>query len=226
MKRPSLVAFLVLAGLAPVSLCQAQVLLSLSGSAPTTNIIAQAQSTAVNLAWRGDTFANQRNVGQTFTPTANTTLSAFTMEIFGVQSAAPGAAFTLALSTYPNAASGIPTATLATWTGTLPTTGMAANTYLTFDLPDTALTAGTVYGIMLTFTDLAANRILNFYQGGGGIYANGSAIFYAPTTNTYTAQNDFTFYAQSVPEPSAFAYLGLATAGLVIWKSRRRFIQA
>ena len=195
----------------------AQILTTVSTSAPTSNVTLSVSSTALNLSWRYNYAADERRIGQTFTPATSFTLDTITLAVYLASAGAPGASYTLTMSTYTNSSTAVPDTTINSWTGTLPTTGMATDTFLTFDIPNLVLNSGNTYGFTLAFTSAATNENVNFYQGTGGLYTGGTAFYYAPSANP-TPNNDFYFILTSVPEGSSFSLLLVGLAGLIVWK--------
>jgi hypothetical protein len=104
--------------------------------------------------WSGDT--GRRDVAQSFTAPSDFTLDKISLSIrSGSPAAISRSPFTLTLSRYADAQATVAMEKLASWRGELPdnTNGTAfqQGTWLTFDIPDTPLQKGIVYGFTLQF---------------------------------------------------------------------------
>lgn len=165
--------------------------------------------------WNGYT-GSRRDIGQTFSLSSAITLDKITLQIAGVSAGAPGAAFTLYLYQFNTTSDLTAASTVGSWSGTLPDSSSltvatytynngTVGPYLTFDIPDVALSSG-CYGFVLSFTSLASNEQLSFWTKGGGAYSGGQEIqtdTVGATTFTNSNGNDMLFYIQSVPEPGS-----------------------
>lgn len=201
-------------------------------SLSTANYTANSSNT-IGYGWKGDT---RRDIGQTFTTTSAFTLDKITLQVQFVGSAAPGASYNLSLYQFPSSSSLAASSTLGTWSGTLPDatslvpTGYSFNSgavgpFLTFDIPDIALSSGVTYGFVLSFASLTASESMNFWVKGGGYYANGQQIetgTVGATTFTNSGGNDLLFYIQSVPEPSSHALISVGAMVVPAWLLLRK----
>ena len=214
---------------------------TVGSSAPSANVTLSVStlnytpnaSNTIGYGWKGDT---RRDIGQSFTTTSAFTLDKITLQVQFVGSAAPGASYSLSLYQFPSSSSLVASSTLGTWNGTLPdaTTlvpaGYSFNSgavgpFLTFDIPDIALSSGVTYGFVLSFASLSSSESMNFWVKGGGYYANGQEIetgTVGSTTFTNSGGNDLLFYIQSVPEPSAHALISVSAMLVPAWFMLRK----
>jgi len=237
---PPVVALLAFASFPAV---HAQLITSVSSTAPTANV-AISFTTANYSASSGNTFGmgwngytgNRRDLGQTFTTASSFLLDRITVQLQFINANAPGSAYSLSLYEFPSASSLTASATLGTWTGTLPNSSTlvpAAYTYsngtvgpfLTFDMPNITLSASTTYGFVLSFTGLTDNESLSLWTKGGGFYTGGQQIQTgtAGSMTFTTGSNDVLFYVQAVPEGSTFA---MVFGGISLLLLARRFSRA
>lgn len=236
---PSIIACL---GFASVPAAHAQIITSVSGSAPSTNVAVSFTtanythnaSNTIGYAWKGIT-EDRRDYGQTFTTTSSFLLDRITLQLQYIGSSAASANYALSLYQFATASSLTAASTVGTWTGTLPdSSSLPPNTtyaynngtvgpFLTFDLPNTTLSASTTYGFVLSFQTLASSQSLNFWVKGGGAYNGGQSI--EATTQgatTFTTTNsDVIFYALAIPEGSTFA-MTLGGVGFLVMVRRFR----
>lgn len=244
MKTPALgCALMAVALLTATATAAVDISTTVGTTAPTSNVTLSLStlnytpnvSNTIGYGWKGDT---RRDIGQTFTTTSAFTLDKISLQVQYVGSAAPGASYSLSLYQFANSSSLTSTATLGTWEGALPdaTTLVPAaynfssgtvGPFLTFDIPDIALSSGVTYGFVLSFTSLSASETMNFWVKGGGYYSGGQQIetsVAGATTFTNSGGNDLLFYVQSVPEPSAHALIStgamLAPALLLLRKKQ------
>ena len=219
----SLMAVVLMSATAPAAI---DISTTVGATAPASNVTVSLStlnytpnvSNTIGYGWKGDT---RRDIGQTFTTTSAFTLDKITLQVQYVGSAAPGASYSLSLYQFASSSSLTSTATLGTWEGALPDAATlvpgaynfssgTVGPFLTFDIPDIALSSGVTYGFVLSYTSLTASETMNFWVKGGGYYAGGQQIetsVAGATTFTNSGGNDLLFYIQSVPEPSAHALI-------------------
>jgi len=196
--------------------------ISTSGSAPTVDGLDEANLVASTGLWKWFN-DNGRNLGQTFTTSADATFTSFTTWLNSDNTAAPDTYLfkvgtitrPLGVFTFTEMVSEDATQT-ADWTG---------GDYVTWTL-DTpmALTGGVEYGVVIQAVSNGAwqDGIPYTHHGGTG-YAGGNGI-YGGAIGSPTAQSrDLVFHANlvagAVPEPSTTALLGLGGLALIL---RRR----
>lgn len=200
----------------------AQIVTTTSSSAPTTNIALSTTYTGINnLAWRANSAADYRDIFQSFTTTSSGfILDTISLKISSSTSTASNALYTLTLYTFPDSASLIPSSTLSSWTGNLPSsTSMTDGTYLTMDIPNFTLAANTVYGFELSYNQYSTNQSVNFYLG-PGIY-NGGLAFYNQNGTMTSSANDYLFILQTVPEASSLTLM-LVALGFGVFSFRKQ----
>ncbi|MDR1279721.1 MAG: PEP-CTERM sorting domain-containing protein [Opitutaceae bacterium] len=244
-QRAALAAALLAATAATIQkTCAAapDVTVSFSATAPSENIVASitADIPSNNYAWHKSASDQFRDIMQTFSVDTNVTLDKFTFLIWadwysGNRAALENAEFNVSLVTIPaQGASVTPTQTIATWTGRMPTP-LPENSssewyngkYITFEVPDTSLSAGTLYGLVFSFVNPAANQGMNLAIR----YGATPGVYYKDSTHTdwTNSNNGLIFYAlsargTSIPEPSTSALLtgAVILASLVFLRRHRR----
>ena len=175
-------------------------------------------TTGQDVTWKHKTTGTlpRCDVGQTFEPSAPFTLDRITVLAAGINGGAYGAPANVAIYQFPLGLGLVPAVALATQTGLMPASAPALNVYLTFDLQDVALAAGTRYGFVLAFPDAAAGRSVMlrtsypdepYLQGTCFVSEDGGAFEDA-------GSGDLVLYlSRPAPEP---ATLGLMAAGLLV----------
>lgn len=230
-------------------ICPAAVVVSLSGvsavnttlNAPTENVFASTENTAVNsaLGWRWDTSitpVSEREVAQSFfSGSSAVTFDKITFKIGGAaipsqlkDNASAGFTFSIyevaSASALPSSGSLVSSQTgsfanfassSATSSGNI--TGTAFN-YITFDFADVQLDAGKYYAVVLAFDQSGSGYNVALGNNGNNSYYTGGTGAVAENGGSWAGTNDFYFYAQAVPEPgTAGAVLG---AGLLFCVAR------
>ncbi len=181
MKTHGLFAMAALIGsmLAAAGTAPAAVLTSLSATAPSGAEV-QASQTGFSggLGWYNTAAGTVRDVGQSFLATSSFTLDKITLALGGSFNCTTSKSnFTLTLYSAPSLSTSPASATtVSTQTGTFSFTNGSggSGTYLTFDIADVALTAGTYYTFMLSLTDTSANNTLTLRQNTSSSYSDGS----------------------------------------------------
>ncbi|RRJ98316.1 hypothetical protein Ga0100231_001605 [Opitutaceae bacterium TAV4] len=177
---------------------------------------------------------SRRNTGQTFTVEETFTLDQIVLRVAtnfvdtAALAALANADFHISLYQFDSATSAAPStgkASLFNAAGKLPATGITTGIYLNFDVPDTLLAKGFVYGFVLSFDNLTADQRVNLaYKSGGNAYIGGSIVYTTDTSgSTYTVNtsNDLNFYlvGSTIPEPSTYALiLGLIIVPLLTFR--------
>ncbi len=197
-----------------------------------------------NVQWRinNSSAPTFRHVGQTFTVgetgftldkiilpvrTNNVNNAAFTLSLYELENAyVTGGVEFQAVDTIFTATSTLPSSeTLPT--GNFETSG--SKLALSFDVKDTVLKAGRVYGFVLSFVDTGAFSAISFFTNGA--FSQGSQLRIEDTTTSGYFTNsgaDLMFYvtaaAVPVPEPSTYAFfaggLALVIATLALKKRK------
>lgn len=240
MKHTFLPPVIALFAFASVPAVQAQLITSVSSTAPTADVAisfttanySASSGNTFGMGWKGDT-GNRRDLGQTFTTTSSFLLDRITVQLQFISANAPSSAYSLSLYEFPSASSLTASSTLGTWSGTLPNSSIlppaaytfnngAVGPFLTFDMPNITLSASKTYGFVLSFTGLADNESVNLWTKGGGFYTGGQQIQTgtAGATTFTTGGNDVLFYVQAVPEGSTF---GMVFGGVLLLLLARRF---
>jgi hypothetical protein len=109
-------------------------------------------------------------------------------------------------------------------TGVTPAFGYGVDTWLRFDVANTALPAGT-YGMSIDF-DFLLNGSGGFPGGhriggsGAGIRYNSNEVYaggagFRSPGGAFSGDNDLAFVIQSIPEPTSLSMLGLGAASLM-----------
>ncbi len=175
---------------------------------------------------RHSTTSGSNNIdrGQTFTPGHDYVLDRITVQI---QQAAPGAAGApISLELWANQVGGW--TRLTTFTDAQLPQLLSEGDFLTFDIGNINVAAGTEYGFVLLFDDAGADRELDLarygdvYPGGSGwtrLFAGDNARPSPAVAPSLNADRDMVFYLTAVPEPSAL-WLGLP-ALLALRRARR-----
>jgi hypothetical protein len=232
-KITGLLAFVV--GLPSISLLHADsvVTVSTSPTAPASDIALSNVATSVgNFDWSW-TSTTPVNAGQIFTANTNFTLDKVVLQITKI-SFATDQTFTVSLYEFASSSNTLNVAftpvgsALVTATGTLPSSGMNANSYLTFDLPDVSLTSGKVYGFVFSFLSENANNAVGFSRT-GNTYASGQIVTSSDSSGSFitATTGDYNFYllfTSTIPEPSTAALMlgGLVLVGGVAARHRCR----
>ena len=156
---------------------------SQASSAPTTNVLISQTGKAHSTPWR--TQSGLRQAGQTFSVTADTVLEAITVNINSIQNGdLDGDSFTLKVNRYGSTTDYTPDATLLTETGTLPGSMKSSfdggNTYLTFDITDTSLSAGQQYGFFLDPTGFSNSSNFLLESQGNSSFTAGIGVQHGP----------------------------------------------
>lgn len=209
-----------------VGSARAAVLTSLSSTAPSGGEVQASQTGFTGgLGWYNTGAGTLRDVGQSFLATSSFTLDKITLALGGsFNSTTASSNFTLTLYSAPSLSTSPASATMvSTQTGTFAFTNGSggSGTYLTFDIANVALTAGTYYTFMLSLPDPSASNSLTLRQNISSSYSDGSRWLFDGTSYTSSTTSDLTFYTlAAVPEPSA-AVLALAGLGAVMLVRRR-----
>jgi hypothetical protein len=146
-----------------------------STTAPTANVVAADSETgpannATSMRYSTTTDSENTDRGQKFTPTTSYTLDKITIQTRDVVLAgAKGAGMSVELWN-------VDTSTLLNVsTGASTPADLAVNDYITYDVTDTALTAGTQYCFVLRFDSTAADREMDVARVGNE-YAGGTVV--------------------------------------------------
>jgi len=210
-----------------------QIIVTRSAAAPSTDILIQSSTGsgtgAVAWMWTTNTpSSDRRDQLQQFQYSSNFTISAISVFATGSYAitANSTAGFSLALNTYSSTTNSTVVSNVATFTGNLTRLG-SGNQWWTFDIPDTALTANTIYGYSLSLDGPVASSSLTFqtytpatsYPSGGQFetrYNTGSAV-------VTSLSSDQRFIIQGViPEPSSIALMLGGVAGILLLKRSRK----
>lgn len=230
MKARSLFGMAALIGamLAAASTAPAAVLTSLSSTAPSgADVLASQTGFSGGLGWYNTGAGAVRDVGQSFLAASSFTLDKITLALGGsFNSTTASSNFTLTLYSAPNLSTSPTSATtVSTQTGTFSFTNGSggSGTYLTFDIANVALTAGTYYTFMLTLDTPSASNSLTVRQNSSSSYSDGYRWLFDGTSYTSSTTADLTFYVQAaaVPEPSA-AVMALAGIGVLLLVRRKQ----
>ena len=215
--------------------------LTISADAPTSDVIVSQTTYNDNssIAWRAE---SRFFAGQTFTATTDlvTAASLLISQENATDKMSAGMALVLTLWDANGNIAATSGDVLASVNVTTPEFEKGPKAWWTFDLPDTEVTAGNVYGITLDFqyqrnyvssTD-GGHKLGDDYWGWhrqtgmslGDTYTGGRA-FYSVNGNqwlTYVPENDFAFIIQGtdVPEPATMALLGLGAIGALIRRKK------
>lgn len=237
-----LAATCLLVGVLPALLSGATITTSTSSTAPTTDIVQSfvPGGGVGGFSWRADSTLTSadawRDTGQSFTATQDFALDSITLKTqSGANPPALNTAFTLTVYSFASIFNNSPSATLATYSGTIPAAGtLPGGTYVTFDLSQSVqLTKDAVYGFVLHYESMADSRSIAFVAttntsefATGRNLSSGSDGGIAPSSSTFTrTNNSLQFYlgtTSSIPEPGAAALIaGAAMLGCAIFKRRR-----
>lgn len=218
-------------GLAPAAL--AQIVVTTGTSAPTGDILFQSQNIsgtgALGWQWTTTTPSNKRDLLQQFYYIPSDfeidTISLFTAGSYLIP-AGLEVGFTLTINTYASASSATPLSTVATYNGTL-TRRSSGNLWWSFDIPDTELSAGTLYGFTLSFSEAAnASNVISWqtFTGPNPFPNAGFAqINYntgSPVATFVNGDLNFIVQGTTVPEPSTAAMLLIPGMALVLRRRR------
>lgn len=205
---------------------QAAVVTSISATAPTgPDIVTSQTDYSGGLSWYNTGAGSIRDVGQSFLATSDYTLDKITLALGGsFGSVAATSDFTLTLYSAPSLSTSPASATVVsvqTGTFAFSTGSGGSGTFLTFDLADVALTAGTYYTLMFAFDDALANNSLTVRQNISSTYSNGYRWLFDGTSYTSSTGADLTFYVHAVPEPSTVMLVVAALVAGVLLRRRR-----
>lgn len=205
----------------------AAVLTSLSASAPSgLEIMASQTGASGGLSWYNTGAGSLRDVGQSFLATSDFTLDKITLMLGGsFNSTSATSNFTLTLySTASLTTSPATATTVSAQTGTFAFSAGSGGdgTFLTFDIADVVLTAGTYYTFMLSLNDASANNSLTVKQNTSSAYSDGYRWLYDGTSYTSSSGADLTFYAMApVPELSTTMLLTTSLGLLALIRRKR-----
>lgn len=166
---------------------------------------------------------------------SNTILDRFTLRLQSGAAGLAGAPVAVYLipvaagNTSPAAASSPASLAIQTDTGNLPGT-LNNGDYVTFDLTDTAVTAGAFYGVLVDLTAANPNYSGQWYVQGSNASYNPAEMWdwnerdsnASSGPDWDTIGDDMWFYAQTVPEPSSWLIGGLCTLCLAGYRWRYR----
>jgi len=206
-----------------------QIVLTRTAAAPTTDILIQSADSGSGTGgngwmWKTDTPASdQRELVQQFTFGTDyqiSSISFFTGGGYPIDAAAQ-VPYSIEINSYSSASSSTPSANIATYTGNLTRSG-SGNLWYNFDIPNTDLSAGTLYGFVLKFKGFLANNSITVQSFNGSSSYTGGGYFQidhdtgSPVSTNLNADMRFLVQGVVVPEPSvislAFAALGSLAA--------------
>lgn len=205
---------------------QAAVITSISATAPTGPEVVTSQTGSTSgLAWYNTGVSAVRDVGQSFLAASSFTLDKITLTLGGsFNSVTATADFKLTLYSAASLSTA-PSAVVTSQTGTFAFSNGSggSGTFLTFDLADVALAAGTYYTFMLTLDDALTDNSLTVRQNASSTYADGYRWIFDGTSYTSSSTADLAFYVQAaaVPEPSTAALVVTALGAAALVRRKR-----
>lgn len=202
------------------------VITSLSTTVPSgADVLASQTGSSGGLGWYDTGTGSERDIGQSFLATSSFSLDKITLALGGsFNSTTAKSSFTLTIYSASSLATSPAGATVvSTQTGSFDFSSGngGTGTYLTFDIADVSLAAGTYYTFMLSLDIPSANNSLTVMQNTSSTYTEGYRWLFNGTSYTSSTTSDLTFYAQAaVPEPSA-AVLLAGSLGVVLLMRRK-----
>jgi len=204
------------------------VIVTTSTTAPSENLLFQSQNVGGTggLAWQWTTSDpnNKRDLLQQFHYTSDFVIERISLFATGAYAIPVGETvdFSLTINTYSSATSSSPTSTIASYDGTLTRLGSGSR-WWTFDIPDTQLSADTLYGFVLSFSENLSGSSITWQTFSGNTsfpdaglaqidYATGS-----PVATFLSSDLNFMVQGTAVPEPATVSLL-IGCVALAMWR--------